>query len=250
AGVNGLIAAELAAAGAQTAPRAFEGDAGFIRAFTRTIPDVGALRRRIGEDWSLRRVAFKPFPVCAFNQTPVTAALALHAEIAGRPIGRVVVRMNPYVIGYAGMASTGPFRSLSATLMSIPFCVALALQHGRCTLAMMGAFDDAAVLRLVGAVTLTPDPAIPVLSAVIEAVLQDGTTLVRDQVMTSDDYAYDRGTVATLVRRIGVEEGVPGPAYDGLEQFVDDLPGSRIEQAIAAFGMLPPACLTGDRPAP
>ena len=30
------------------------------------------------------RVTFKPYPVCAFNQTPVTAALVLREKLARR----------------------------------------------------------------------------------------------------------------------------------------------------------------------
>jgi hypothetical protein len=39
--------------------------------------------------------------------------------------------MNPFETGYAGMdAVKGPFNSISGTLMSIPFCIALTLLRG------------------------------------------------------------------------------------------------------------------------
>ncbi len=83
---NGLVAAELARAGSRSAPGAFEGRSGFVRAFARTECDVPALLARLGREWSVMRVTFKPFPVCAFNQTPVTGALVLRERIAGRSL--------------------------------------------------------------------------------------------------------------------------------------------------------------------
>ena len=82
---NGLVAAELARAGSVSAPHAFEGKSGFARAFAKVDLDR-SLAASLGQDWAILRVAFKPYPVCAFNQTPVTGALALREELpAARP---------------------------------------------------------------------------------------------------------------------------------------------------------------------
>jgi len=81
---NGLAAAELARAGSRSAPGAFEGRSGFVRAFARADCDVPALLARLGSEWSVMRVTFKPFPVCAFNQTPVTGALVLRERLGGQ----------------------------------------------------------------------------------------------------------------------------------------------------------------------
>ena len=89
-----------------------------------------ALLARLGTEWSVQRVTFKPFPVCAFNQTPVTGALILRDRLEERAPKQVRVRMNPFETGYAGMDAKGPFDSISGTLMSIPFCIALTLLRG------------------------------------------------------------------------------------------------------------------------
>ena len=125
---NGLVAAELARSGSVSAPNAFEGKSGFARAFARVDLDSNLIAS-LGKDWAVLRVAFKPFPVCAFNQTPVTGALVLREQLRGSP-AKVRVRMNPYEIGYAGMDAVGPFNTISGTLMSIPFCIATTLVHG------------------------------------------------------------------------------------------------------------------------
>lgn len=237
---NGLAAAELARAGSFAAPNAFEGKTGFAAAFARRDCDVEALVGRLGRDWAMHRVTFKPFPVCAFNQTPVTAALELRKMLDGAPLRSVDVRMNPYECGYAGMDAVGPFTSISGTLMSIPFCIALTLAHGVPDMARMTTYDDAAVNALVARVRLVPDANVPTLSAVLEAETADGRRLVREQPMTPADFSYDRAGTSALVRRIGREQGVPPRAHDLIEAFVDKLPGGSITDVLDSFALLEP----------
>lgn len=235
---TGLVAARLAAEGAVTAPHAVEGKVGLIRTMARAAPDAAALAAGLGKAWKIHRVAFKPFPVCAFNQSPVTAALRLRDRLAGRAVASVAVRMNPYETGYAGMDATGPFGSISGTLMSIPFCIATALVHGAPSMRHMTTYDDPDVNRLVGGVTLVTDPGVATLSCVIEATLQDGGREVEDLRMTAKDYAYGWDETTALIRRIGAETGVPDAAYDRLERFCRGLPGGGIAEVLGAFAML------------
>ena len=236
---NGLIAAELAAAGSVSAPHAFEGRAGFVRCFAGAeIP--ADLASRLGRDWSILRVTFKPYPVCAFNQTPVTGALALRETLNGREIKAVRVRMNPYETGYAGMDATGPFSSISGTLMSIPFCIATTLLRGVPSTRHMTTYDDATVNGLVARTTLITDPKVPILSAVIEADTAAGDTLVHEQRMTPTDYAFDRATLRELLTQTGAEQGLPGELFERIERAVDALPGGRIEDFIGLFTAIEP----------
>jgi 2-methylcitrate dehydratase PrpD len=235
---NGLMAAELARAGSVSARHAFEGRAGLTRAFARADCDVRKLADCLGKDWAIHRVAFKPYPVCAFNQTPVTAALHLRKELGSAAVKAVRVRMNPYECGYAGMDATGPFNSISGTLMSIPFCIALTLVHGTPDMKRMTTYDDPKVNTLVDRISLISDESVPVLSANIDVETMDGRRLRRDQRMTAKDYSYHRARVSELVRRIGREENVPIKAFDLIETFVDQLPDGEIGTVVTAFGML------------
>lgn len=232
---NGLRAAALAQAGSVSAPNAFEGKAGFVRAFARTECNVDQLRSSLGRNWAIERVTFKPYPVCAFNQTPVSAALALRDKMAGRKPAAVTVRMNPYETGYAGMLETGPFTTISGTLMSIPFCIATTLLYGVPDMRRMTDYGDVAVADLVKRITVVTDSNVPNLSAVIEAKTEDGTELRQDQRVTAADYAYDQPTLSQLIRRIGREQGLAADIYDRLEAFVDDLPSGSIETLVGLF---------------
>lgn len=237
----GLVAAELARAGSVSAPHAIEGKSGFVRAFARQDCDVAALVSGLGRDWAVMRVTFKPFPVCAFNQTPVTAALAMRAKLGEAGIAAVRVHMNPYETGYAGMDATGPFDSVSGTLMSIPFCMATTLLHGVPDMARMTTYDDREVNALIPRIQLVSDASVPSLCCRIEVSTADARTLVQDQRMTTRDFAFDRKGVSALVRRIGAEQAVPAQSYDAIEAFVDDLPGGNIDAVLRAFTLLPAA---------
>lgn len=239
AGRIGYVAAQLAGAGSVSAPRAFEGRSGFVKAYARTDCDVDALAARLGREWSIHRVTFKPYPVCAFNQTPVTAALQLREKLGGGAVKQVRVRMNPYETGYAGMDSKGPFHSLSGTLMSIPFCIANTLHNGIPSVQNMMVYDDPAVNALIERIDLVSDDGVDRLCCVIELEFEDGTRLVREQLMTVADYAYDWDTVSGLVRRVGAETGVPADAYDRLEAFARAPGAAGLEDVLACFRALP-----------
>jgi 2-methylcitrate dehydratase PrpD len=136
------------------------------------------------------------------------------------------------------MDSVGPFNSISGTLMSIPFCIAVTLLYGVPDMRRMTTYDDPDVADFIGRIELVSDPAVPKLSAVIEATTADGRNLVQDQRMTPRDFAYDRDGVSGLIRRIGREQDVPPAAFDRLEDFVDRLPNAGIADVIACFALL------------
>lgn len=238
---TGLAAAQLAKAGSVSARHAFEGRAGLIRSFARQECDASTLAQlagKLGREWSISRVTFKPYPVCAFNQTPVTAALQVRARLgdAGtRGISRVQVRMNPYETGYAGMDARGPFHSISGTLMSIPFCIASTLIHGAPSMAAMLDFDDAVVRELIPRIALVPDETVSRLCCTIELDFADGQQWRHEQVMSTDDFAYDRATARELVLRVGAESGIPAAIYTRLERFIDDPSGCGMDTVTDCF---------------
>lgn len=232
---NGLVAAALARAGSVSAPHALEGKSGFAKSFAGVAVPEG-LAGSLGRDWATLRVAFKPFPVCAFNQTPVTAALQLREQLRQAIPSAVRVRMNPYETGYAGMDAVGPFNSISGTLMSIPFCIATTLIYGVPDMVRMTTYDDPAVADLVRRITLVSDPTVPTLSAVIEADTPSGV-VVREQPMTPADYAYSRSGVSELLRRIGREQSIAPAAFDCIERFAERLPEGTIADAVGAFSL-------------
>jgi 2-methylcitrate dehydratase PrpD len=232
---NGWAAAELARAGSISAPNAFEGKSGLAQAFARSAIDTEALAARLGHDWSIRRVTFKPHPVCAFNQTPVTAALELRERIGSQAIAAVRVRMNPFETGYAGMDATGPFQSLSGTLMSIPFCIATTLVHGAPSMARMICYDDPEVNALEQRISLITDSEVPTLSAVIEADLESGETITHRQTMVETDYQFEPEALLSMLKRIAEEQELSATLIDRVDGFCRAVPDVEIGDIVAVF---------------
>lgn len=87
-----------------------------MRAFVRTECDVDAIAGQLGKDWSILKVTFKPYPVCALNQTPVRASLALREQLGAQAdaVRAVRIHLNPTVVGYAGMDKEGPSKACRA----------------------------------------------------------------------------------------------------------------------------------------
>jgi 2-methylcitrate dehydratase PrpD len=238
AGRNGLAAATLAAHGSVSADGAFEGKSGFARAFVRAECDVAAIAGGLGKDWSLLKVTFKPYPVCALNQTPVRACLRLRDLLGtrGSALRTLRVYLNPTVVGYAGMDKEGPFQSISGTLMSTQFCVATTLLHGTPTIAHMAQFGDTAVASLIPRIRLHADDALGLLACRLEAELEgESEPLIVRLDTDHTEYSYDRTRVSALIRGIGEETGVAQRAYDHIERFAAELPQAEMADVLAAF---------------
>jgi len=219
---TGWMAAELARSGSVSIHEPYEGPKGLARAFAGRSLDVTSVAGRIGRDWQTLRVAFKPFPVCAFNQTPVTAALSLREKVKGRSIDSVAVRMNPYECGYAGMDSKGPFSTIGGTLMSIPFCIAQTLLRGAPSMAMMTEYHDAEINALVDRVNLIADDGVPTLCCRIELRLAGGETFTEICNMTPADYAWSFEELRERLIRTARQEGLPADCITDLAAFCAD----------------------------
>ena len=157
---NALTAVELAAAGADAAVDALDGEAGLFAAFRpgSPAPDIVLFAGAAPE---LLEVYNKPVPACNFAQTPCQAALALVREggLKIDQIRKIRVRASEAAVRYPGCDHAGPFERALQAKMSIQFGVAAALLHGSVEEANYRLLDDAEILRLAGLMTLEADPA-------------------------------------------------------------------------------------------
>jgi 2-methylcitrate dehydratase PrpD len=187
---NALTAVELAAAGADAAVDAMDGEAGLFAAFRpgSPAPDIQLFAGAAPE---LLEVYNKPVPACNFAQTPCQAALALVREggalvrEGGIKIGQIRairVRASEAAVRYPGCDHAGPFERALQAKMSIQFGVAAALLHGSVEEANYRLLDDPEILCLAGLMTLKADPgftaAFPAAQgASVEIELADGRVL-------------------------------------------------------------------------
>src|SRR4051812_32491901 len=217
---NGIVAAQLAAAGFHGAAQWYEGEAGFARAFA---GDENAAEGpwELGERWRLLDVTYKPYPVCAITQSPVQIAIdpAREHDLEPGAISAVRCYLNPADRTYPGTVNDGPFNDVGASLMSAQFCVAMALKHRGATLAALHEFDDPVVLRLVGMTEVLGDERLPNLGARVEVTAQ-GETLAGELVPTAETYGWDWDGVCANLARMEPEIAVGRSGLDRLEQAV------------------------------
>lgn len=164
----GVEAVQLTIAGAVGAPDAFEGTAGWTRAF---FDDEKASRLEAalaGGPSRITEVAVKPFPVSGIAQVATALGCELHDCPEGRFPQRIVVRMSRSECAYPGSVNRGPFRSRSAALMSVVFCVACAVADGAVRLARLEDPNAPDLRRLMDRIDLEPDAAVDEGEATLE----------------------------------------------------------------------------------
>ncbi|MGW6456491.1 MmgE/PrpD family protein [Streptomyces sp. NPDC055078] len=227
---NGLLAAELAAAGAKGSPMAIEGESGFLDCFVRgraPLPDD--LATGLGTRWRLLEVTFKPYPVCAFNQAPalVAARLATACRIKPAEVASVRVRMNEREAGYPGVGSRGPFSEVAQTLMSVRFSIAVALLEGHIGYESLTRFDDPELLGLVDRIDIVPETGRPPKTAVATLTLVDGRRFESAIEDSSKDLSWDSAAVRDNARRLRPETHFSEEGLEALFTAVDALPDAR-----------------------
>lgn len=211
---NGVFAARLARNGIVGARRWYEGEAGFERAFA---DQVDEQEWALGERWRILDVTCKPYPVCAITQSLVQAAIDLAVETDLDP-GRIEslrVRLNPDDIDYPGTVNRGPFRDISATLMSAQFCAAMALTERSATLDGLTRFDDPQILRLVELTEVVADDSLPPVAGGIDLTV-DGEEISRTLVPDESTYNWDWEAVVKNAERMAPEVRGGSATVEGL----------------------------------
>jgi 2-methylcitrate dehydratase PrpD len=216
---NGLWAAVLAATGAPGARHWYEGAAGFAG----EQDDEGEWE--LGERWRILDVIYKPYPVCNITQSPVEATIELVRELDVEPdeVESIRCMLNPADRSYPGTLNWGPFRDVGASLMSAPFCVAMAVKHRDATLAGLHETEDTVIRELVARTEVLPDERLPTLAARIELTTVTGERHVRELVPDGDTYGWEWDGVEENSRRLLAEMAVGETAFDGLCTSIRDL---------------------------
>ncbi len=226
---EGIMAALIAKNGGKAAPTAIEGKTGYLMAFANRADMAENIVAHLGEKWEIMNAGFKPYPVCAFNQTPVTAMLSLVEEnkINADGIERLQIRVNPYEYNYAGMNYRGPFSSVGATLMSTPYCLAVAGVDKKVTLKGITQFKNKKILALLDRTEHIPDEKIPRWSCIIEAQMKDGKNFKKEMIIGPEYYNFNMGQDVELIKRVTSETGVTQSKVDRMVELVQDLPKAK-----------------------
>lgn len=206
----GIRAAVQASVGGTGAPDAFEGPAGFYNAFMGDVAGTEDIGTRLGSRWRIHDVTYKPYPVCAILQAPVSELVSLTAEhhVGPEDVSAVRLVLTPGEAAYPGTDARGPFVGPGATLMSAQFCLAVALHEGRVTAADLLRLDDPRLRGILDAVQVVADPELSARSFRLEVDLEDGRTLHRSFTATNQTYNWGRDEVVEQL--LSMEDEMPG----------------------------------------
>jgi 2-methylcitrate dehydratase PrpD len=134
---NGLAAARLAAEGFEGPGAPIEGLRGFVNVFGGNA-DLSQLTQRLGEDWAMKQVAYKPYPSGVVLHALIDACLEHREEL--RTAQSIQVHLSPLAVERTDRRE--PLNAIEARL-SAQHAVAVTLLHGEAGLAQ---FSDAAAL--------------------------------------------------------------------------------------------------------
>lgn len=218
----GLRAATLAAAGVIGSRTAIESASGFLECFADRAES--AIAEDLGRVWHILGVTFKPYPVCAFNQTPAMLAVRMRRNgTCAQEVSSIRLAMNEREATYPGMAAKRPFVSVANTLMSARFAFAAGLVHGTVTYDALSDFTDDDVLRLVDRIDLVAEPDRNPKTAHATVVRSDGSSVV-DAIDDSEPLlSWSFGEVLANAERLARETRISSAELDALVAAVNSI---------------------------
>jgi 2-methylcitrate dehydratase PrpD len=218
---NGLNATDLIACGLQAAPTALHGKAGFYAAFGRDRDDYGRrLAEGLGTHFEFTAVTFKQYPACQFLRGIIRGLANLRAQAPEAVPTQIELRMNPFEADFIGVRFRGPFTTAAQTVMSAPFCAALAWSSGTASFDGLRDFDNVEVNQLVGKTTVIADAGRAKYEPVIRVVCADGRTLTWEEQGGDAGYRMNWDDAVRMTHQLCDEVAVPPQLAERLIQQV------------------------------
>lgn len=190
AGMAGITAARLAAAGADGPATILEGPYGLYRSLAARDVDPAALTEGLGARWETPRITIKPYPACQLSHASLDAIRAA-GPVDPAAVEEVVFTVPPDTVPVVCEPAEPKRRPRTSYegKFSLPYCAAALLVDGRLD---VSSFDPPMlarpeVLALAARVSWTErDPGVPPAEApgIAEVRLRDGTVL-RGEVLRS-----------------------------------------------------------------
>jgi len=232
---NGLLCANLAAAGTAAAGSALTGRAGFFRAYA---TDSDRYARRVceglGVEYELEAVTYKPYPICQFLSGVVRGTIAVRARAQHREPRTLAIHMHPFEADFIGNRYAGPYTSFQQTLISAPFCAALAWENRAVTFAGLHEFTNAAVLALVRKITVVADASRARYSPRLVVTLDDMTVLEWEETEGANSYRLTWDAALRMNAELGAEAGVPESNVQALAAAVAEVGRAANVQGLVA----------------
>ena len=178
AAMDGILAAQLAAQGFESATHLLETEKGLLDAIIQDraveVPPLDFDAR-----WELLRNGFKPYASCRGTHASIQAARKLAPRLAGKIISRVHAKVHPNAMVAAGKMNP---RTPLECKFSVPFCIALGLRGYRVVATDFtdAAFQDESVTQLLPRIEIEVVQDQAQYAAHMDVYLEDGACLHED----------------------------------------------------------------------
>ena len=221
---NGLYAADLAAQGLSAARSALHGAAGFYRAFAGDGVDYSKrLLENLGREFEFTSVTYKQYPACQFLRGLIGGLSEMRGRAEGVAPETIELRMNPYEADFIGVRFIGPFTSATQTVMSAPFCSALAWVTGTASFDGLRTYDDQRVLDVVRKVRVVSDASRARYEPHIRVVLQNGRQLEWQECAGDSNYRVTWDAATRMTHQLCEEVAVPEDRASALIEVVSNM---------------------------
>ena len=124
AAMDGVLAADLAAAGFEGADGVLDVDSALLRTLWQD-PAAQLQIQPFEAGWEIRRNSFKPYAACQLAHSVIDAARQARPHLAGRAIRRMQAHVNPLAVKIAGVRQA---HTPTQGRFCIGYCTALGLQ--------------------------------------------------------------------------------------------------------------------------
>ena len=178
AAMDGILAAQLAAQGFESATHLLETEKGLLDAIIQNraveVPPLDFDAR-----WELLRNGYKPYASCRATHASIQTARKLAPRIAGSTITRVCAKVHPNAMVAAGKLNP---RTPLECKFSVPFCIALGLRGYRVVATDFSdaTMRDSAVTQLLPRIELEVVEDQPQYAAHMDVYLEGGARLHED----------------------------------------------------------------------
>lgn len=135
AAMAGVIAARLAAAGADGPATVLEGERGLYSALSARPAETSLVTSRLGESWEVERIAIKPYPSCRLTHAALDAAKLLRERVPAEAVRDLEIQVHQDAAAYVGWPDEQRRRPRTVydAKFSLPWSVAALLIDGKLT---------------------------------------------------------------------------------------------------------------------
>jgi 2-methylcitrate dehydratase PrpD len=135
AAMSGVIAARLAASGADGPSTVLEGERGIYGALSARPAEASLVTSGLGQTWEVCRITIKAYPSCGLTHAALDAAKLLRDQLDGDAMSDLEIQVHPDAAAYVGWpdeARRRP-RTVYDAKFSLPWSVAALLIDGEVT---------------------------------------------------------------------------------------------------------------------